>query len=199
LIAFLGRTMESSSQLPVRFALLILSALFVLSQEFGFEGILGAFAAGMIVGVATRGESGKVFRLKIDAVSFGWFTPFFFVGTGVGFDLNALTRDAVTVALIPTILVLLLIVRGVPVLLARRQLPQSQLPPLGLLCSVASLGLVVVITQIGLHAKSMSPDIAQALISAALLSSLVFPVIAGRLLPKSSAAASTASDPHQVV
>jgi hypothetical protein len=45
----------------------------------------------------------------------------------------------------------------------------------------------------------MSPDIAQALISAALLSSLVFPVIAGRLLPKSSAAASTASDPHQVV
>src|SRR5271165_3056752 len=92
-VALLGRTMHASTQLPIRLALLTLAAFFVLSEEFGFESILGAFAAGMVVGLATRGPEGKPFREKIDAVLFGWFMPFFFVGMGIKFDLKALTRD----------------------------------------------------------------------------------------------------------
>ena len=61
-LAFLSRQMHASSQLPVRIALLVLAALFVLAEEFGFESIFGAFAAGMIMGVATRGEDGKTMR-----------------------------------------------------------------------------------------------------------------------------------------
>src|SRR5215475_13430142 len=38
LLGMLARTMRASSQLPVRIALLTLAALFVLSEEFGFEG-----------------------------------------------------------------------------------------------------------------------------------------------------------------
>src|SRR5271168_841320 len=45
-LALLGRTMHSSSQLPVRMSLLLLAALFVLAEDFGFESIFGAFAAG---------------------------------------------------------------------------------------------------------------------------------------------------------
>lgn len=103
LLALLSRPMHASTQLPVRLALLALAALFVLSEEFGFEGILGAFAAGMIVGLTTRGKEGELFRVKIDAVCFGWFTPFFFVGTGVAFDLGALTRNLATMILVPTL------------------------------------------------------------------------------------------------
>ena len=40
----------------------------------------------MVIGLATRGESGEPLRIKIDAVVFGWFSPFFFVGTGIKFD-----------------------------------------------------------------------------------------------------------------
>ena len=95
-LEFLSRQMHASSQLPVRIALLVLAALFVLAEEFGFESIFGAFAAGMIMGLATRGEDGKTMREKIDAVSFGWFYPFFFVGTGVKFDITALGKDLTT-------------------------------------------------------------------------------------------------------
>ena len=77
--------MDASSQLPVRISLLIVAGLFVLAEELGFESIFGAFAAGMIVGLATRGEPGEPLRVKIDAVFFGWFFPFF-VGTGIKFD-----------------------------------------------------------------------------------------------------------------
>ena len=91
-LAFLSRQMHASTQLPVRISLLMLAALFVLAEEFGFESIFGAFAAGMIVGLATRGDDGKPMREKIDAVSFGWFYPFFFVGTGVKFDIRRWAR-----------------------------------------------------------------------------------------------------------
>jgi Kef-type K+ transport system membrane component KefB len=186
LLSFLGRTMHASSQLPVRFALLMLAVLFTLSEEFGFEGILGAFAAGMVVGLATRGKDGEQFRVKIDAVCFGWFTPFFFVGTGVAFDLGALTRDIATMVLIPAFLILFLVARGIPVVLYRNEIPGPERLPFTLFTSVASLGLIVIITRIGSQAYAMNPDIAQALIAAALLSSLVFPTFAGALLPKVS-------------
>jgi Kef-type K+ transport system membrane component KefB len=184
-LALLKRTMHASSQLPIRLALLMLATLFVLSEEMGFEGILGAFAAGMVVGLATRGKDGELFRIKIDAVCFGWFTPFFFVGTGVAFDLAALTRDVATMLLIPTFLVLFMVTRGLTALYYRKDLPRQHIP-LGLYASIASLGLTVVITRIGVRAYGMNQDIAQALIAAALLSSLVNPTLAGALLSRAS-------------
>jgi Kef-type K+ transport system membrane component KefB len=48
-VALLNRTMHASTQLPVRLSLLTLGAFFVLSEDFGFESILGAFAAGMVL------------------------------------------------------------------------------------------------------------------------------------------------------
>ena len=48
---------------------------------------------------------------------------------------------------------------------------------------VPSLSIVVVITEIGLRAGRMNTDIAAALVGAALLSLMIFPTIAGVLLP----------------
>jgi len=191
LLALLSRTMHASTQLPVRLALLMMATLAVVAVEFGFEGILGAFAAGMVVGLAIRGEEGKPFRVKIDAVCFGWLTPFFFVGTGMQFDLGALTREATTMLLLPAFLVLFLLVRGAPVVFYRNDIPEPERLPFAFSASVTSLSLVVVITQIGLRAKNMSPDIAQALVGAALLSMLLYPTLAGVLLSKTAPAGKT--------
>jgi Kef-type K+ transport system membrane component KefB len=163
-------------------SLLLVAGLFALAEELGFESIFGAFAAGMLVGLVTRGETGKPMRAKIDAVFFGWFSPFFFVGTGVRFDLAGLTRDLETMILVPTFLLLFLLVRGTPVVLYRAELQPVERTPFVLASSVASLSIVVVITEIGLHAGTMSTDIAAALVGAALLSLMIFPTIAGVLL-----------------
>lgn len=189
-IALLSRTMHASTQLPVRLSLMILGALILIANEFGFEAVFGAFAAGMIVGLATRGPDGEAFRLKIDAVGFGWFAPFFYVGTGIAFDVGALTRDVPTMLLLPTFLALFLLVRGLPVLLYRRDLAKGELLPFALSTSVTSLGLVVVITHVGLQTNHISPDIARALVGAALLSLLVFPTLSRILLSRAQAVAS---------
>lgn len=62
-------------------------------------------------------------------------------------------------------------------LLFRNDIPKPEQLPFALFVSVASLWLVVVLTEIGLRAKSMNPAIAQALMGAALLSLLVFPTL----------------------
>jgi Kef-type K+ transport system membrane component KefB len=186
-LAFLSREMHASTQLPVRIALLMLAALFVLAEDFGFESIFGAFAAGMIMGQATRGEDGKTMREKIDAVSFGWFYPFFFVGTGVKFDIAALGKDLTTMLLVPTFVVLLLVIHGASVWLYRNEITRSERLSFALCSAVPSLSIIVVITEIGLRSKTMSPDIAAALVGAGLLSILLFPTIAGALLARTTA------------
>jgi Kef-type K+ transport system membrane component KefB len=187
MLALLSRHMHRSTQLPVRISFLMLAALFLLAEQFGFESIFGAFAAGMVVGQATRGEAGKPLREKIEAVSFGWFYPFFFVGTGIKFDVAALGRDLTTMLLVPAFAVLFLVIRGAPVLLYRRAIEREQRLPFVLSSAVPSLSIIVVITEIGVRAKTMNPDVAAALIGAALLAVLLFPTIAGVLLSRTVA------------
>jgi Kef-type K+ transport system membrane component KefB len=185
----LSRHTHAISQLPVRISLLMLATLFVLAERFGFESILGAFAAGMIVGQATRGAGGRPLREKINAVCVGWFFPFFFVGTGIKFNIAALGQDLPTMLLVPTFVILFLIVRGVPVLLYRKDLAIAQRLAFALSSAVPSLSIIVVITEIGARAKAMNPDVAAGLTGAALLSVMLFPTMAGALLSRAGSAA----------
>jgi len=189
-VELLSRTLHASTQLPVRLALLILAGFFLLTDEFGFESILGAFGAGMVVGLATKGHEAKPLRHKIDAICFGWFMPFFFVGTGVKFDLAALSHDLTTALLVPAFLAVLLAVRGLPVLLYRKHLQPQERLPFALYSSVASLSLVVVIIDIGVRTQSISTRLAAALLGAAVLSVLIFPTLGAALLTRTTASAS---------
>lgn len=194
-LALLSRTMHASTQLPVRLALVIVAAAGVISQTMGFERILGAFAAGMVVGLSVRGPDGEPLRLKLDAVCFGLLVPFFFVGTGMGFDLPALLRDASSMLLPPLLMAVMLLVRGAPVGLYRRDLQPAQRLPFALSSSVSSLGLVVVIAEIGLRTQSMSEEVSRALVAAALLSTLVFPTAAGMAAARPNAASRPSAAP----
>jgi hypothetical protein len=89
--------------------------------------------------------------------------------------------------LVPAFAVLFLIVRGMPVLLYRGQIDTAHRLPFALSSAVPSLSIIVVITEIGARAKSMNPNVAAAMIGAALLSVLLFPTIAGSLLSRTAA------------
>jgi Kef-type K+ transport system membrane component KefB len=194
ILALLTRTMESSSQLPVRLSLLLLAVFVFLSDQFGFEAIPGAFAAGMVVGLASQGETGRAFRHKIEAVCFGFLVPFFFVYSGVTFDLATLLHSTQSLLLLPLFLVLLFVVRGTPVWFYRHDLAKAERLPFALYVATA-LPLVVAITQIGLRTKKMHPEIAVALVGAALVSVLLFPAIAGALRARDAARSAPSAAP----
>jgi Kef-type K+ transport system membrane component KefB len=183
-LEILGRHMNKSTQLPVRISVLILAGLLFLAQKFGFENFTGAFAAGMILGASIRSERGSVLREKMETLSFGWFYPFFFVGAGIQFDLGALAHDLPTMLLVPAIAVLFLVIRGIPALLYRGSVDTAHVLPLAFSSAVPSLTIIVVIAETGVRAKSMTTDVAAAMIGAAMLSILLFPTIAGSLLAR---------------
>ena len=194
IVGLLARTLHSSTQLPVRVSMLLLAVLFVLSESFGLEAVLGAFAAGMVFGMTTKGEGGKLMRQKIDAVSFGFFVPFFFVTSGINFDLPMLLQSAKTMLLIPLFLVLFLVVRGTPVFFYRNHLARGERLSFALYASTA-LPMVVAITHVGVQTGRMQGDIAAALVGAAILSVLLFPAIGGSLRARNSSPA-TGADPE---
>ncbi len=115
----LERTFEASSQLAVRITVVMVFGLVLLAGELGLDVLIGGFVAGMIVRLALRGQELQVFESKLTAVGFGFFVPFFFVTSGIEFDLSAL-GSAAAIAKLAMFFLLFLFVRGVPAMLLYR-------------------------------------------------------------------------------
>jgi Kef-type K+ transport system membrane component KefB len=177
-VRLVATTMGTSGQLAVRLSILVIVALAALAAEFGLDVILGAFSAGIVVGIVIRGSEAREFLGKLDAVGYGFLIPVFFIVTGMGYDLDALTSDPAALALVPGFALLFLLVRGVPaMLLYRRALPRMERMSLALF-SASALPLLVAITQIGLDTHTMRTDVAVSLIGAGMVSVLIYPLLA---------------------
>lgn len=182
---FVTDRMDNSGQLPVRLAVLLVFALVVIAGDLGMDVILGAFAAGLIMAMIIGDREAHIFDAKMEAVGFGFLIPFFFIVSGMNIDVTALFSSASGILKLPLFFVLMLLVRGAPIfLLYRKAIPKQELPPLALLAST-QLPLVVAITSIGLDNGNMRPSTAAALVGAAVLTVLVFPTVALRMLGKS--------------
>jgi Kef-type K+ transport system membrane component KefB len=177
-VRLVNTTMETSGQLAIRLSLLLIVALAVLASEFGLDVILGAFGAGILVGMLVRGSDSREFAAKLDALGFGFLIPVFFIATGMDFDVDALLDDPGAMVLVPGFALLFLLTRGLPVLLLyRRDLDRAERLPLALF-SAAALPLLVAITQIGLDTHTMRTEVAVSLVGAGMLSVLVYPLLA---------------------
>jgi len=182
MIQLLHRHLQSSAQLPVRVAVLLILGLVYLAFRLGLDVLLGAFAAGIVVRLFVRGEDSGVVKDKLEAIGFGFLIPIFFIASGMNFHLSALSSSPTALLRVPLFLVLFLVVRGIPALLLyRRDLPRHQLPPLALF-SATALPLVVVITTIGVSEGRMRPVNAAALVGAGMLSVFLYPMTARLLL-----------------
>jgi Kef-type K+ transport system membrane component KefB len=175
------RTLEASSQLGVRLAVVLVFGLVALASTLGLDLLLGGFVAGMITRLALRGRELEVFESKLTAVGYGFLIPFFFVTSGMAFNAEELFTDAAALLKLPLFVALFLIVRGVPALLLyRRVFPLRDRTALGFFCAT-ELPLVVAITTLALDGGHMHESTGAALVGAAIISTLVFPLIGLRL------------------
>jgi len=192
-------TLHTSSQFAMRTILLILSSLVVLSMVLGLDMLLGAFAAGVLwkVTIARAPVADReVIETKIDAVAFGFLVPIFFIDTGIDFDLGALTSNVMTLVLVPLFLVLLLIIRGLPSLLAAPPGSSRAAKSALMLFGATGLPIIVAVTTIGREHGWITSGISSALIGAGMLSVLLFPMLALRSLRRPKAVASPVNTPQ---
>jgi Kef-type K+ transport system membrane component KefB len=181
--AALVRLQDTSAQIRVRGAFVLLIGMVALAEQLGLELILGAFAAGAILNHLDmdQGMTHPEFRRKLAAVGFGVFIPVFFVASGVEFDLDALFASGSAIAAIPAFLAALLVARGLPALLYRGQLDRRRVIAAGLL-QATSLPFIVAATEIGESLGLIDAATSAGFIAAGLVSVLLFPLIAIGLL-----------------
>ena len=172
------RLQDTTAQIRVRAAFVLLIGFAALAQSVGLETILGAFAAGALLSLIDRDTAmtHPQFRIKLEAVGFGVFIPVFFVTSGLRFDLNALFASASTVARVPLFLLALLLVRGLPAIAYTRLLGRSRALIAGVL-QATSLPFIVAATQIGVQIGVVTRASAAGLVAAGLLSVILFPAL----------------------
>jgi Kef-type K+ transport system membrane component KefB len=159
--------------------------------------------AGAVVAALDRDPTSHPnFRLKLEAVGFGFLVPVFLGTSGMRLDVGGLLESPGDLLRVPVFFVLLLAARGVPALLFSRELGRQGTVASGLLLArgvpalmflrpwdarrtsaaallqATSLPFIVTATQIGLLTGRMSETTATALVCAGLLSVLVLPSLA---------------------
>jgi Kef-type K+ transport system membrane component KefB len=191
----LRRLQDTTAQIRVRGAFVLLVGFVALAENVGLETILGAFAAGALLSLLDRDRqmTHPQFRLKLEAAGFGIFIPVFFVTTGLRFNLDALFASAGTVARIPLFLLALLVVRGLPALLYTGLVGRRKAIIAGIL-QATSLPFIVAAAQIGMDLGVLSEANGAALIAAGLLSVIIFPALGLTLLRRGDDAAAVPAD-----
>jgi Kef-type K+ transport system membrane component KefB len=178
----LERTIESSSQLAVRWIVVLVFALALLAANLGLDLLLGGFAAGIITREVLRGREVDVFNSKLTAVGFGFFIPFFFVFSGVNLAISALFSQPSGITKLFVFLALFFVVRGLPALLLYRKPLPAWRDRLALAFFTSTqLPLVLAITAVATADGHMRASTAAALVSAAVLSTLIYPLLGLRM------------------
>ncbi len=188
-VRVIQETIHTTGQAAVRLSLLALGALVLLANDSGFDSILGAFSAGIVVGLALDTPEGVVVRARIEGIAFGFLVPIYFVVTGMTFDLDAFLSPT-GLALAALFLALLVVARGASALLWVRDLRQRETVALALLGATA-LPLIVAIVGIGADRGAITAKVAASFVGAGMISVLVLPLLAMAVLGRDGAPASS--------
>jgi Kef-type K+ transport system membrane component KefB len=175
ILSIVRETVNKSGQLAVRLSLATLAVLVLLANEFNFDFVLGAFAAGLIIGLVTQAETGEQVMPRITSIGYGFVIPVFFVATGMDFDLDGLLTGAgLTFAAV--FLALFVVTRGSAALLSLRELGMRGTAALALF-SATGLPLIVAVIEVGEERGEIDSHVAAALVGAGMASVLVYPLL----------------------
>lgn len=179
----LVRLQDTTAQIRIRGALVLLVGFAAIADQLGLETILGAFIAGAVLSLLDQDKAmtHPDFRGKLEAVGFGFFIPVFFVTSGVNYDLDALLSSPSNVLMVPIFLAALVIARGAPALMYRKVLDRRRVITAGLM-QATSLPFIVAATAIGMDLELLGAAEGAALIGAGLISVIVFPLTGLSLL-----------------
>ena len=174
-VRVIQETVHTTGQMAVRLSIFVLAALALLARDVGFDFVLGALAAGLVVGLALDSPDAEPVRMRLEGIGFGFLIPIYFVTTGMNFDLDSLL-SARGLALAALFLALLLVVRGISAILWLRELGRRRALGLALFGATA-LPLIVAIVGIAMDDGAIATDVGASLVGAGMISVLTFPLL----------------------
>jgi Kef-type K+ transport system membrane component KefB len=176
----LQETVHTTGQAAVRLAVLTLAVLVLIAARVGLEFVLGALAAGIVVGLVLDSPPGEIVRMRLEGIGFGFLIPIYFVVTGMQFDIDSLlTVDGLELAAL--FLALLFVVRGASSLLWAREVERRSNVALAFF-GATGLPLIVAIVDIASDRGAVTDSVGASLIGAGMASVLLFPLVGVRIV-----------------
>jgi Kef-type K+ transport system membrane component KefB len=138
----------------------------------------------VVVALVLEAPEGRVVRMRLEGIGFGFLVPVYFVVTGMTFDLDSLlTAEGLLLA--GLFLALLLVTRGASALLWLGELGRRRTASLALF-GATGLPLIVAIVGIGQERGDVSDAVGASLIGAGMISVLAYPFVATGLAERAS-------------
>ncbi len=183
-IPLLSRTIDelshATAQIQVRGAFALMVAWVFLAMAMGVQMILGAFLAGALISLISRGEE-QALQEKLEAIGYGFFIPIFFIMVGAGFDLRALFSSRSALLLVPILIGASYLVKIGPTLIFRIVFTWRETLAGGILLS-SRLSLIIAAAAIALNLSLISPATNSAVILVAVFTCTLSPVIFSRMV-----------------
>ncbi|MBO8170728.1 MAG: monovalent cation:proton antiporter family protein [Bacillaceae bacterium] len=171
---------DATSQIRVRGAFLLILVFIALAQQMGKEVIiLGAFLAGVIISLLSRGQTGKIHE-KLDAIGYGFFIPIFFIMVGVNFELEQLLSSTRALLMVPILILAAYLVKLIPSLLFRFRYNWRETMSGGFLLS-SRLSLIIAASAIGYELGLIDDSINSAVVLVAVITVTLSPMIFNRI------------------
>jgi Kef-type K+ transport system membrane component KefB len=181
-------TMTSSGQFPIRLAVFLAVSFALFGESLGLDLVMGAFVAGAVLRALMPASLHHDLMVRLSSLGYGFLIPIFFVTSGMKLDIAAMSDAPLGFALVPVFVVMMLLVRGVPVLwLYRHALPIRQQIALALHSST-QLPLVVAITALAVSQGVMPDWCSASLVVAAVITVMLFPALASLVARREFAA-----------
>lgn len=177
-VAFIGANEGTGAQSTVRITVLLLVFLVAMANDMHLDIVVGAFAAGFILR-ALIPDGNELLEGKLEAISFGFLVPLFFIVSGTTIDLAAVGQNP---GLFVVFIGLLLLVRALPVFVSLRMWPESkglstmQRFSSSMYCSMA-LPVIVAVTSVAVEAGAMTETMASVLVTGGAFTVLAVPLI----------------------
>jgi Kef-type K+ transport system membrane component KefB len=175
-------TIASSGQFPIRLAMFLAIAFALFGQALGLDLVLGAFVAGAVLRALLPHDLHDDLMARLTAVGYGFLIPFFFVRSGMELDVAALAGSPAAIALVPVFAAMMLAARGLPALLLYRGVLTRRARLALAFHSGTQLPLVVAISALAVDRGAMPGWCGAALVMAAVVTLILFPAVAARIL-----------------
>lgn len=171
----LYRLEHAASQIKVRGTVALLLLFVIVAQAIDTELVMGAFFAGTLLSMFVMKERSALL-FKLDGMSYGFFIPIFFIMVGVNLDLSALSQFQDSIPFILILVVGFFVTQIIPALIMVKVFGLKKALSGGvLLC--ARLGLTIATAQIGLSLDVISSADNAGIVTAAILTSLLSPLL----------------------
>lgn len=181
--AILRDNAENNSQLTLRITILLLVGLVTLSDVFGLDIVLGAFAAGFVLRTVLPNGDPSL-EHKLNGIAYGFFIPLFFVVSGLSINPAGVFQEPLVLVLF---IVMLVAVRMIPIYASlairkdTKDMSTREKTAVSLYCTTA-LPLIVAVCSVAVSSGTFTQETASVLIAAGGITVLVMPFLASVVL-----------------